>query len=104
MINLQPVTLSDKAIEEVKQIMNKKNIPGDYHLRVGMRGGGCGGMSFMLGFDKPKEGDLTYEFKGIPVVVEKRHTMYLIGLEVDFYEGSDARGFTFVKPEETTAG
>lgn len=100
MINLQPVTISDKAIEEVKNIMEKKNIPEDYSLRIGMKGGGCGGMSFMLGFDKVKDGDLTYEYKGIPVVVEKRHTMYLIGLQVDFYEGSDARGFTFTKPEE----
>ncbi|MGK7392011.1 MAG: HesB/IscA family protein [Candidatus Cyclobacteriaceae bacterium M2_1C_046] len=100
---IQPVSLSDKAVEEVKDIMSKKNIPEGYGLRVGMRGGGCGGMSFMLGFDKAKDTDLTYEYKGVPVMVEKRHTMYLIGLEVDFHEGSDARGFTFVKPEETTA-
>ena len=79
--------------------MEKKNIPEGYGLRVGMRGGGCGGMSYMLGFDKSKEGDLTYELDGIPVMVEKKHTMYLIGLQVDFYEGSDAKGFTFVKPD-----
>lgn len=100
---IQPVSLSDKAVEEVKNIMSQKNIPEGYGLRVGMRGGGCGGMSYMLGFDKAKDTDVTYEYEGIPVMVEKRHTMYLIGLEVDFYEGSDARGFTFVKPEEATA-
>ena len=100
MTNLKPVTLSDRAAAEVRNIMDKKNIPDGYGLRVGMKGGGCGGMSFILGFDKAKEGDLTYDLDGIPVMVEKRHTMYLIGLEVDFYEGSDARGFTFIKPEE----
>lgn len=100
MTNLKPVTLSERAVQEVKHILDKKNIPKGYGLRIGTRGGGCGGMSFILGFDKPKEGDLTYEFEGIPVMVEKKQTMYLIGLEVDFYEGSDARGFTFVKPEE----
>ena len=99
MTNLKPVTLSERAAKEVRHIMEKKNIPEGYGLRVGMRGGGCGGMSYMLGFDKSKEGDLTYELDGIPVMVEKKHTMYLIGLQVDFYEGSDAKGFTFVKPD-----
>ena len=45
----------------------------------------------MLGFDKPKEGDISYQIEGITVHVEKKQTMYLVGLEVDFYEGNDAR-------------
>lgn len=95
---LQPVELTDKAIEEVKAIMETKNIPEGYGLRIGMKGGGCGGMSFVLGFDKQKENDLAYEIEGIPVFVEKRHTMYLVGMKVDFYEGADARGFMFINP------
>lgn len=95
---ITPVTLTEKAIEEVRNIMNNKNIPEDYCLRIGIKGsGGCAGFTFMLGFDKKKETDLEYEIEGIPVLVEKKHTMYLLDLEVDFYEGSDARGFTFVK-------
>ena len=81
--------------------MAHKNIPEGYGLRVGVKGGGgCGGMGFMLGFDKPKDGDLSYNEKGIPVHVEKRQTMYLVGLEVDFHDGADARGFTFINPNE----
>lgn len=95
---MEPVTLSEKAAQEVKAIMAGKNIPEGYGLRIGMKGGGCGGMSFVLGFDKPKENDLAYEVEGIPVFVEKRHTMYLLGMEVDFYEGADARGFMFINP------
>ncbi|MBL6446455.1 iron-sulfur cluster assembly accessory protein [Fulvivirga sp. 29W222] len=99
--SIQPVTLTDKAIEEVRNIMTNKNIPGGYSLRIGIKGsGGCSGFNYLLGFDKKKDTDLAYEVNGIPVIVEKKHTMYLLGLEVDFYEGSDARGFTFVKPEE----
>ncbi|MEQ9165226.1 MAG: iron-sulfur cluster biosynthesis family protein [Fulvivirga sp.] len=95
---LTPVTLTPKAIEEVRNIMSNKNIPEDYSLRIGIKGsGGCAGFTFMLGFDKKKDTDLEYEIEGIPVLVEKKHTMYLLDLEVDFYEGSDARGFTFVK-------
>ncbi len=100
---IEPVTLSDKAIAEVKHIMANKNIPEGYGLRIGVKGGsGCGGMGFMLGFDKSKEGDISYDVEGITVHVEKKQTMYLIGLEVDFVDESDARGFTFISPE--TAG
>jgi len=101
--NIQPVTLTDRAVEEVENIMNNKNIPEGYGLRIGIKGsGGCVGFTYMLGFDKKQEGDLEYSIgsSNTPVYIEKRHTMYLIGLEVDFYEGADARGFTFVKAGE----
>lgn len=100
---LEPVTITPKALKEVKHIMANKSIPEGYGLRIGVKGGtGCGGMGYMLGFDKPKEGDITYFVDGVTVHVEKRQTMYLLGLEVDFYEGSDARGFTFVNPSQET--
>ena len=100
---LQPVELTPKALVEVKHIIANKNIPEGYGLRIGVKGGGCGGVSYMLGFDKPKDNDLQYEVDGVPVLVEKRHTMYLLGLQVDFYEGAEARGFIFTNPsrEET---
>lgn len=97
---VHPVTISPKAADEIRKIMQTKNIPADYSLRVGIRGGGCGGVSLIIGFDKKKETDLSYLFEGIPVLVEKQHTMYIIGKEVDFYEGADARGFMFVDPNE----
>ena len=104
---LKPVELTERAVQEVKAIISTKNIPENYGLRIGMKGGGCGGMSFILGFDKRNENDLVYEIEGIPVYVEKRHTMYLLGMKVDFYEGSDARGFMFINPlkeKEEAAG
>lgn len=101
-MDITPVTISSKALEEIKNIIANKNIPDDYGLRIGIKGGaGCGsGMSYVLGFDKKKDNDLEYFIDTIPVYVEKKHTMYLMGMEVDFYEGSDARGFTFSKPEQ----
>lgn len=97
---LAPVEISEKAIVEIKNIMANKSIPADYGLRIGVSGGGgCGGMKFILGFDKRKDGDLEYTVDEIPVYVEKKHTMYLMGMQVDFYEGADARGFTFVNPD-----
>ncbi|EKB48039.1 Iron-sulfur cluster insertion protein erpA [Cecembia lonarensis LW9] len=96
---LIPIKITDKAQEEIKNIYQNKNIPADYFLRVGVKGGGCGGMSYMLGFDKPKEGDQQFEVEGIQVLIEKRHYMFLMGMKVDFYEGNDARGFTFINPD-----
>ncbi|MCY3488021.1 MAG: iron-sulfur cluster assembly accessory protein, partial [Bacteroidetes bacterium] len=55
-----PVTLSPRASEEVRRILTDKTIPEGYGLRVGVRGGGCSGMSYILGFDKLREHDLTF--------------------------------------------
>lgn len=94
---LEPIQITDKAKKEIKNIMTNKNIPEGYGLRVGVKGGGCG-VSFVLGFDKQKENDISYEVDGIPVYVQKKETMFLVGKEVDFYEGADARGFVFTDP------
>jgi iron-sulfur cluster assembly protein len=95
--NLQPVSLTNRAAQEVLHIMRTKNIPQGYALRLGVKGGGCGGVSLIIGFDKQKPTDLTYQIDGVTVLVDKKHTMYLIGKKVDFYEGADARGFLFVE-------
>jgi len=95
---LEPVAITADAAREVSKIMASKDIPEGYGLRIGVRGGkGCFGVSYYLGFDKKKEGDLEYTVNSIPVYVAKAETMYLLGVELDFYEGADARGFTFNK-------
>jgi len=98
---IEPVGLTARAAEEVRKIMQTKNIPAGYGLRVGIRGGGCGGVALMIGFDKEKPTDLTYTLQGITLLIDKKHTMYLIGKEVDFYEGADARGFMFADQKKT---
>jgi len=93
-----PIQISPKAREEIKHIMAHKNIPEGYGLRVGVQGGGCG-VKFILGFDKEKSGDETYSIDEIPVFIQKKEIMFLLGKEVDFYEGADARGFVFTDPD-----
>ncbi|MEI9918626.1 MAG: iron-sulfur cluster biosynthesis family protein [Bacteroidota bacterium] len=94
---LQPVKLSTRAAEEVKKIMQTKNIPDGYGLRIGVRGGhGCGGAQLIIGFDKKKEGDLAYLNAGVNIYVDKKHTMYVIGKEVDWIDNEAERGFTFI--------
>jgi iron-sulfur cluster assembly protein len=92
--NIHPVTISARAATEIRKIMDTKNIPQDYGLRVGVKGGGCG-VALMIGFDRKKDSDMVYMISDIPVYVDKKHTMYIIGKQVDFYEGEEGRGFMF---------
>lgn len=96
-----PIALSDRATQEIKKIMQTKQIPEGYGLRVGVRGGGCSGMSYVLGFDKAREHDKSFDLGGIPVYIDKRHGLYLMGTTVDYHDGLDARGFTFENPNAT---
>ena len=93
-----PVTITPSALVEIKKILKDKSVSSEYSLRLGVEGGGCSGMSYQLGFDKVKEGDEQFEIDGVSVVMDKKHGMYLLGMEVDFKDGLDARGFTFDNP------
>ena len=96
-----PVRLTDRAAAEVKRIQANKQIPADYGLRVGVKGGGCSGMSYVLGFDKKREHDLAFEEQGVTVYMDRRQGLYLLGTAVDYHDGLDARGFVFENPNAT---
>ena len=93
-----PFYISPLAIEEISNVMLNKGIPKEYGLRIGIRGGGCGA-TFLLGFDKQKESDEIYSIHQIPIYVDKKHLMYVIGITIDFEETQEGRGFTFEKRE-----
>ena len=102
---LAPITLTDRAVVEVKNIIQEKNVPADYGLRIGVQGGGCSGMSYLLGFDKAKDADETYDLDGLRLIMDKKHAMYVLGMEVDFQDGLNARGFVFNNPQaKSTCG
>ncbi|GAB5519679.1 MAG: iron-sulfur cluster assembly accessory protein [Rhodothermales bacterium] len=93
-----PITLSARASEEIQKIIRTKELPEGYALRVGVRGGGCSGMSYILGFDRKREHDKQYEIDGITVYLDKRQGLYMMGTTVDYHDGLNARGFTFENP------
>ncbi|MBF9143403.1 HesB/IscA family protein [Hymenobacter properus] len=102
---LAPISLTDRAVQEVKNIIIEKNVPADYGLRIGVQGGGCSGMSYLLGFDKAKDADETYDLDGLKLIMDKKHAMYVLGMEVDFQDGLNARGFVFNNPQaKSTCG
>ena len=93
----QPIDISEEAAVEIRNIMQHKQIPEDYSLRVTIKGGaGCAGVKLTLGFDKVKPDDLALQVQDIPVLIRKREMMYIMGKKVDFYNEADARGFLFV--------
>ncbi|MCB0641157.1 MAG: iron-sulfur cluster assembly accessory protein [Phaeodactylibacter sp.] len=98
---LQPITLTDGAIKQLLRIRDEQNISDDHGLRVGVKGGGCSGFSYILGFDMPMENDDQYEINGLRVLMQKAHAIYLLGMEIDWVEGLNNRGFSFNNPNAT---
>ena len=93
-----PVTLTALAKEEIKRLMLEQGFDNTQALRIGVKGGGCSGMTYVLGFDAKTEKDESFEIDGIPVIMEKSHGIYLMGMEVDWQGGLNSRGFTFNNP------
>ena len=92
-----PVKITPKALEEIRAIIDHKKIPEDYHLRIGVKGSGCVGTEFLIGFDKKEKTDLEYKLEDMNILIARKDLMYLLDVKLDFYEGADARGFTFDK-------
>ena len=95
---MSPITLTDGAIRELKRIRTSQNLNAEYGLRVGVKGGGCAGFSYILGFDVQKEDDQVYDINGMKVLMQKAHGLYLLGIEIDWVDGLNNRGFTFSNP------
>lgn len=94
------VTLTERAAQEVKRIMDEQKLEDGTVLRVGVTGGGCSGFSYALGFDKAfdAQADSRVQQHGVEIVVDKKSALYLDGTTLDFFEGLDKRGFTFENP------
>lgn len=97
-----PVQFTTGAIGEIRRLMNEDNFDRTNYLRIGVKGGGCSGMSYVLGFDKKTDKDTEYEWEGVIFVIEKAHEMYLAGMEIDYQQGLNSRGFTFQNPNASS--
>lgn len=92
-----PVSFTAGCVNELKRLRSTEAGLKPF-LRVGVKGGGCSGMTYVLGWDDKTEKDELYDINGIPVIMEKSHGIYLMGMEVDFEDGLNARGFVFNNP------
>lgn len=102
---ISPVSLTKSAINAIKSIREQQEIAEDLSLRLGVKGGGCSGFSYVIGFDALQENDLAFEIEGLSILMDKAQAMYLFGMEVDWIEGLENRGFSFNNPNaKSTCG
>ena len=93
------VALSENASKQVKQLKQAQNLPEHVFLRMGVKGGGCSGMSYNLEFDSEiGPHDKQFEIDGIKVVVDRKSYLYLNGTTLDYVTEGLTGGFTFVNP------
>jgi iron-sulfur cluster assembly accessory protein len=97
-ITVAPVSLTPGAVEEIRRLMSESDFNKNNLLRLGVKGGGCSGMTYILGFDVPTDKDEHFEIDGIPCIMERSHGIYLMGMEIDWQGGLNSRGFTFKNP------
>jgi iron-sulfur cluster assembly accessory protein len=97
-----PINFTEAAIKEVKRLMSEPDFDDAKILRVGVKGGGCSGMTYVLDFDTKKENDEVYEMDDMNFIIDKSHSMYLFGMEVEWEGGLNARGFTFKNPNASS--
>jgi iron-sulfur cluster assembly protein len=90
------VTLTDAAQAEVRRLIVEEGKPG---LRLGIKGGGCSGLSYLLEFTEEREGDTVIDFGDFKVFLDRKSTIYLRGITLDHQSGLSGRGFVFHNPQ-----
>jgi iron-sulfur cluster assembly protein len=97
-----PIHFTASAIQEIIRLMNEDSFDKSKFLRVGVKGGGCSGMTYILEFDDKKENDNLFELDSISFIMDKSHAIYLQGMEVNWEGGLNSRGFTFINPNASS--
>ncbi len=94
------ITITDSALEHLKKVMKEEGISNDTHfLRVGVKGGGCSGLSYVMDFDNEMtESDEVVTLPDLKVVIDKKSLLYLIGTELQYSSGLNGKGFEWVNP------
>src|SRR5437016_5079553 len=90
------ITMSATATEKVKHLLTQNNLPAESGLRLGVKGGGCSGLSYVMEFaDGARPGDEVYDIDGVKLFVDEKSNMYLDGTELDYVESVMGSGFEF---------
>lgn len=96
------IGVSSTAAKELKNIMAENEMPPETAVRMGVKGGGCSGFSYVLDFCVDRnENDLVFEAEGLQVYVDPKSNIYLEGTTLDFKNGILDRGFVWKNPNAT---
>lgn len=93
-----PLQFSPQAVKEIKRLMGEPGFDSNNCLRIGVKGGGCSGLSYILGFDKRQEADQLFESNSLSFIMNPAHSIYLNGMQIHWEDGLNARGFSFNNP------
>lgn len=93
-----PLQFSPHAVNEIRRLMNEPGFDQQLFLRIGVKGGGCSGLSYILGFDSRQEADVVFETEGLSYIMNPSHSIYLTGMQIHWEDGLNARGFSFNNP------
>jgi iron-sulfur cluster assembly protein len=100
------IQLSEAAAKEIKTIIQQQELPSEKtRLRVGVKGGGCSGFSYLLDLteEDPADTDEQMESNGVPILIDNKSLLYLDGTEIDFRDEVMGRGFVFKNPNATSS-
>lgn len=93
------IKVSESAKQQVDRLKSDQSVEQEAFIRVGVKGGGCSGLSYVLDFDTVlKDDDKIFEDRGVKIVVDKKSFLYLVGTELDFAGGLNGKGFSFINP------
>jgi iron-sulfur cluster assembly protein len=98
------VRLTERSAKEIGRVFTEQSFdPTRTWLRVGAKGGGCSGLTYILDFDKegPTEFDLEFESHGVKLIIDKKSEFFVGGMTIDFNDGLLNRGFVFENPQAT---
>lgn len=92
------ISITEKALEQIKTIAVNDNPDGSKGLRLAVTGGGCSGLSYKIEFSNPKEKDNILQFDNVKVLIDPKSVIYLKGIVLDFKDGLNGKGFIFENP------
>ncbi|ACF13438.1 iron-sulfur cluster assembly accessory protein [Chloroherpeton thalassium ATCC 35110] len=96
--NSAPITITDAAASEIRQVAEANKVPEGYTLRVALSSGGCSGFSYAMGFDQTRDGDHHFSINGVDLIIASQHLQQLAGTTIDFKDSPEGRGFLFDNP------
>ena len=94
----QDVIITEAAINEIRELHVKEKHPDNFGLRLGVKGGGCSGLSYDLRFTGPQDHDKIIRRPGVTVYIDPKSFVYLKGIQLDFESGLKGKGFVFSNP------
>ncbi len=93
------IIVSDKAKDRILELRREEGRTENENIRVSVKGGGCSGLMYDLGFDATVvDSDHVFEDKGVKILVDRKSLLYLAGTVLEFSDGLNGKGFQFVNP------